>query len=288
MNAYIEVKKECVVLNVEAILRLIVDKKVSVQDLALVSIQLGSGVNNLNSFTSALLAGSNLKTFLETEQKEKTIIALINAVASLSAKIVRNVKSAETLCDLCVIAIALSLAQATQGQTEQSPPSLVFMDERKGQILSQCLAQYVEAMGNTGIITTTAALTILLGYVFHAIQNSTTKEQSEALRQSVCSDSMKYHAKASQKDRSCDGAVENIHPTVKNRSLMRYFCKLITPPGGIVLDPFGGSGSTAIGAIEEGFNYLLIEKEEEYHAIALDRIAAIQKSNSQLSLNVAL
>ena len=99
-------------------------------------------------------------------------------------------------------------------------------------------------------------------------------------------DTFHYFTKASQKDRSCDGAVENIHPTVKNRSLMRYFCKLITPPGGVVLDPFGGSGSTAIGAIEEGFNYLLIEKEEEYHAIALARIAAIQKPNSQLSLDI--
>lgn len=99
-------------------------------------------------------------------------------------------------------------------------------------------------------------------------------------------ETFRYHTKASQRDRSCDGAVENIHPCVKNRSLMRYFCKLITPPGGIVLDPFGGSGSTAIGAIEEGFNYLLIEKEEEYHAIALARIAAIQKPSNQLSLNV--
>jgi len=91
-------------------------------------------------------------------------------------------------------------------------------------------------------------------------------------------ETFKYQTKASQRDRSCDGAVENIHPTVKNRSLMRYFCKLITPPNGIVLDPFGGSGSTAIGAIEEGFNYLLIEKEEEYHAIALARIAATLKA----------
>jgi len=86
-------------------------------------------------------------------------------------------------------------------------------------------------------------------------------------------ETFRYQTKASQRDRSCDGAVENTHPTVKNRSLMRYFCKLITPPNGIVLDPFGGSGSTAIGAIEEGFNYLLIEKEEEYHAIAISRIA---------------
>ena len=100
-------------------------------------------------------------------------------------------------------------------------------------------------------------------------------------------DTFHYFTKASQKDRSCDGAVENTHPTVKNRSLMRYFCKLITPPGGVVLDPFGGSGSTAIGAIEEGFNYLLIEKEEEYHAIAISRIAT-SGGTSQIELSIRL
>ena len=61
---------------------------------------------------------------------------------------------------------------------------------------------------------------------------------------------------------------------------MRYFCKLITPPNGIVLDPFGGSGSTAIGAIEEGFNYLLIEKETEYYDIAKKRIEVTIKNNA--------
>jgi DNA modification methylase len=86
--------------------------------------------------------------------------------------------------------------------------------------------------------------------------------------------SVYYQAKASTKDRSCNGAVENVHPTVKSRYLMQYLIKLITPPDGIVLDPFGGSGTTAIAAKESGFNYVLIEKEQEYVDIINQRLGA--------------
>jgi site-specific DNA-methyltransferase (adenine-specific) len=64
----------------------------------------------------------------------------------------------------------------------------------------------------------------------------------------------------------------NIHPTVKPTSLMRYLCKLITPKGGVILDPFLGSGSTGKAAILEGFNFIGIEKEEEYFLISSKRI----------------
>jgi len=67
---------------------------------------------------------------------------------------------------------------------------------------------------------------------------------------------------------------KNNHPTVKPVSLMRYLCKLITPPHGIVLDPFMGSGTTGIGAKTEGFSFIGIEKEEEYCKIAQARIDA--------------
>ena len=67
----------------------------------------------------------------------------------------------------------------------------------------------------------------------------------------------------------------NNHPTVKPLSLMRYLCKLITPPGGLILDPFGGSGTTGIAAIKEGFHYILIEQQEEYCEIARKRVAAV-------------
>jgi site-specific DNA-methyltransferase (adenine-specific) len=64
----------------------------------------------------------------------------------------------------------------------------------------------------------------------------------------------------------------NYHPTVKPISLMKHLCKLITPRDGIVLDPFAGSGSTLIGAREEGFNYVGIEKELEYIEIIKKRL----------------
>lgn len=84
-----------------------------------------------------------------------------------------------------------------------------------------------------------------------------------------------YFPKASPNDRSCNKTVENNHPTVKNRDLMRWLVRLITPHGGVVLDMFGGSGSTAIACIEEGFSYILLEQESEFVAIAKARIAAV-------------
>lgn len=64
----------------------------------------------------------------------------------------------------------------------------------------------------------------------------------------------------------------NFHPTVKPVALMQYLCRLITPKGGKVLDPFCGSGSTGIGAVKEGFNFIGIEKDPEYVKIAEARI----------------
>jgi site-specific DNA-methyltransferase (adenine-specific) len=68
--------------------------------------------------------------------------------------------------------------------------------------------------------------------------------------------------------------MRNIHPTVKPVALMRWLCRLVTPPGGTVLDPFLGSGSTAIAACQEGFSCVGIEQSAEYMAIARARIAA--------------
>jgi site-specific DNA-methyltransferase (adenine-specific) len=109
-----------------------------------------------------------------------------------------------------------------------------------------------------------------------------------------------YVAKASKKDRDegCDGLAEvprfngglagasiplkgspmpvgrNNHPTVKPTALMRYLCRLVTPPEGIVLDPFMGSGSTGKAAMLEGFQFIGIERDEEYMEIAKARIGA--------------
>ncbi len=66
---------------------------------------------------------------------------------------------------------------------------------------------------------------------------------------------------------------KNIHPTVKPIDLMRYLCRLITPPAGTVLDPFAGSGTTLCAAALEGFNVLGVERELEYVRIAEARLA---------------
>jgi DNA modification methylase len=64
----------------------------------------------------------------------------------------------------------------------------------------------------------------------------------------------------------------NIHPTVKPTDLMRYLCRLVTPPNGVVLDPFMGSGSTGKAAVLEGFRFIGIEREAAYFEIASARI----------------
>jgi len=78
--------------------------------------------------------------------------------------------------------------------------------------------------------------------------------------------------------------VRNFHPTVKPTDLMRYLCRLVTPPGGVVLDPFMGSGSTGKAAISEGFKFIGIEREAEYVEIARARIAAVESRDEQLEL----
>ena len=65
---------------------------------------------------------------------------------------------------------------------------------------------------------------------------------------------------------------KNVHPTVKPVELMKYLCRLVTPKGGTVLDPFMGSGSTGMAAKDEGFDFIGIEKEKEYFDICQSRI----------------
>jgi hypothetical protein len=81
-----------------------------------------------------------------------------------------------------------------------------------------------------------------------------------------------YCAKASAKDRNEGLASKNPHPTVKPVALMSWLCRLVTSPGGLVLDPFMGSGSTGKGAVREGFRFLGIDQSPEYAAIAERRI----------------
>ena len=77
-----------------------------------------------------------------------------------------------------------------------------------------------------------------------------------------------------RRDGGAPGPRANHHPTVKPTDLMRYLCRLVTPPGGVVLDPFMGSGSTLKAAELEGFSAIGIELSAEYIEIARRRITA--------------
>jgi site-specific DNA-methyltransferase (adenine-specific) len=72
-------------------------------------------------------------------------------------------------------------------------------------------------------------------------------------------------------------AKANHHPTVKPVKLMEYLVRLVTPKGGVVLDPFMGSGTTGIACRNLGFDFIGIEKEKEYFDIAKARFEAMKK-----------
>lgn len=74
---------------------------------------------------------------------------------------------------------------------------------------------------------------------------------------------------------------QNFHPTVKPTDLMRYLIKLVTPPNGIVLDPFTGSGSTGKAAILEGFRFIGIEMTEDYIPIIVGRLKHAEREKEK-------
>ena len=85
-----------------------------------------------------------------------------------------------------------------------------------------------------------------------------------------------YCPKAPKRERS-EGLAEgeqNRHPTVKAQALMEWLCRLVTPPEGLVLDPFAGSGSTGVAALRQGFRFVGIEREQEYAEVARARLDA--------------
>ena len=83
--------------------------------------------------------------------------------------------------------------------------------------------------------------------------------------------------------RNQEATAKNPHPTVKPTELMRYLCRLVTPPGGLIVDPFAGSGSTGKAATLEGFQFIGFELDPQYAAIANARINAARASMTEIS-----
>jgi len=85
-----------------------------------------------------------------------------------------------------------------------------------------------------------------------------------------------YCAKASKKEKTLNKTIENKHPTVKSLKLMKYLINLVTPPGGVVLDPFMGSGTTGQAALEGNFGFVGVELEAESYEICKKRCSSIE------------
>ena len=92
------------------------------------------------------------------------------------------------------------------------------------------------------------------------------------------SDKPAGNAKGSVEDKFSTQPSANHHPTVKPTALMQYLVKLVTPPNGIVLDPFMGSGSTGKACVYEGFEFIGIDQSDEYCKIAKTRIEYAEKT----------
>lgn len=100
--------------------------------------------------------------------------------------------------------------------------------------------------------------------------------QSGGAQSAIARGETEYHTET-QSGYDTIKKAKNFHPTVKPIRLMEYLCKLVCPPGGIVLDPFLGSGTTGCAAIKLGFQFIGIEREAEYIEIAKRRIAHWQE-----------
>jgi site-specific DNA-methyltransferase (adenine-specific) len=148
----------------------------------------------------------------------------------------------------------------------------------------EVLAAFPNAKGQQGAVTgrepSSKTNNVYGAYGGRPATNPRNEQSTSAARFFYC-------AKATRRDREdgLDGlpgpegnaqsrTIRNHHPTVKPTALMRYLCRLVIPPGGIVLDPFMGSGSTGKAATVERFRFVGIEREEDYFDIACRRIKA--------------
>lgn len=160
----------------------------------------------------------------------------------------------------------------------------------------EVLATFPDAPGQQGMAKDDGEAT---GNAVYGVMRNITTQPAPRVESDKSAARFFYCAKASRKDRNeglegmpyrpslkidptsamardgrrGTGVANNHHPTVKPTELMRELCRLVTPPGGTILDPFCGSGSTGKAAVLEWCNFIGIDLEAEYTAIAERRIA---------------
>jgi hypothetical protein len=254
------------------------------------------------SRSHASSVGQNSKTTSPTTEPTAPKSVLLRE----EEKIVQAVRFATDLCGSCEIVIAHALVVLRHNPGLGELPFPTYIEGFKRKILIPSLVQCADEWVSTDTIPTIASLSKLFGCVLPAIE-SYIKQESEGSRGSTESapTRFRYVAKASLKERyfvchQCntvdndrkahktpgwnpkedgpDPHVQSIifHPTQKPVGLIRYLIRLVTPPGGIVLDPFVGSGTLGVAAKAEGFNYLGIDNDPDYCRIARYRTSLKQ------------
>ena len=183
------------------------------------------------------------------------------------------VRSAGSRCASCGTPIAAEAAatETSVFRSEGSPATPVYTGDCSGSIQTPSRASGADQAASIATIPTTPSPLRSSGSAPHVTAssiNSDDRGRAEAANDPVTGMRFLYCPKASRAERGPG----NTHPTVKPVALMRWLCRLVTPPGGLVLDPFAGSGTTGLAAQAEGFDALLIEGEPKYEAIAAIRL----------------
>jgi hypothetical protein len=246
---------------------------------------------------------NNVATLLNTIRATSESSAPTNVLDSQDELNAQLVKSAGIQCDSCATHIAADLValKTLASGAETSPLFHRSISDLGSSILTQSLVSLVEQWASTDTIPTMTDFSTLFGCVLLATDELT---KPVSLESDNGRSRFIYQAKASKRDRNegledleattsgdmvdrVEGSAgmnspragagrtsgaKNHHPTVKPTALMRYLIKLVTPEGGVVLDPFTGSGSTGKAALLDGFEFVGAELTEDYLPIIEGRL----------------
>jgi DNA modification methylase len=155
----------------------------------------------------------------------------------------------------------------TSGNSNGRFPANIIFDEEAGKMLDE----------QTGVLTSGFMKAGTIRKMSESDVNTYGHYDSDTSYRDTYGDSggasrFFYCPKVSKSERNEGLDISNPHPTLKPVSLMRYLIRLVTPKGGTTLDPFMGSGSTGKAAVRGGFDFIGIEREDEYFKIAEARI----------------
>lgn len=198
------------------------------------------------------------------DQRLWTTQATEDGTARSNAQIMQNernaqrVRSAANLCGSCATAIVQSAAAAEPDHDPASTLGLGYIAASRRSTLNRSLAYVAEDLANSDTTPTTTNLTTSCGYVVHVIKESIitagSSKRSGSGRQSFI-----WESKAPAKERPRINGKS--HSTIKPRRLIWWLVRLLTPPGGLVLDPFCGTGPVGWAARQQDMRAVLIDSD---------------------------